>query len=240
MCVYMCLCVPTWVCVNMCVAVCSMYLCVCMCLYMCMHVVCVLCMCVYVVKVGAGKALCFCVTPWIHLEPTGKLLSPQTLLCGRNTTKWPWLVYRISFFFMLFFTFPTGSITTDMCKAPPRPLLAAPPFPCHWPHNAMVSGSVSCFFLCNECVYCRLLQALPVLVMDTEEPHSECPGGNIPARVPSFGSRLAGLKDILGWRICRSPARVPCSRLHTPQDGASWNLPSLPKPCTSSFPILPV
>lgn len=120
-CVYMCLCVSTWVCVNMCVTVCSMYLCVCMCLYICMHVVCVLCMCVYVVKVGAGKALCLCVTPWIHLEPTGKLLSPQTLLCGRNTTKWPWLVDRISFFFMLFF-FPFQPVASLLICARPLPV----------------------------------------------------------------------------------------------------------------------
>ena len=99
--VYVCIHVPLCVYMGMYTRV---YLCVCMCVYMCiyMHVVCVLFMCVYVVKVGAGKALCSCVTPTIHLEPTDKLLSPQTLLCRSNSTKRPWPVDRISFF-MLFF-----------------------------------------------------------------------------------------------------------------------------------------
>ena len=79
------------------------------CVYTCVCMLCVLCICVSVVKVGAGKALCFCVTPWIHLEPTGKLLSPQTLLWRRNTTKWPWLVDRISFFSCFYFSFPMAS-----------------------------------------------------------------------------------------------------------------------------------
>ena len=126
MCIYMCMCVYTCtsVCLHGYVYTC-VYLCVCMCvymcIYMCMHVVCVLFMCVYVVKVGAGKALCSCVTPRIHLEPTDKLLSPQTLLCRSNSTKWPWPVDRISFF-MLFSPPPFQPVTSLLMCARPLPV----------------------------------------------------------------------------------------------------------------------
>lgn len=144
MCVYMCLCVSTWVCIHVYISVCA---CVYTCVYTCMLCACYLCVCMWW-RWGQGKLSAPVLLPRFTLNQQTSCWVPRHY--SVEAIPQSGLGQLTEFLFSCFFfpAFPTGNITTDVCKAPPGPLLAPPPFPRRWT-RATVSGSVSGFFLCN-------------------------------------------------------------------------------------------
>lgn len=133
----MSMCRNACVCVYVCVYV-YMYMCECVCVGMCLYCA---------GRVGTGKALSHHVTPWLYLEPTGKLLNPTIM---EETRKSPSLASRI--LPCLFFFFPLQLqpvLSLLICAGPslvllnpPTPTPLAPPtFPHHGQRSPVFPGS---------------------------------------------------------------------------------------------------